>query len=139
MNNREQIPTQVIITQDKLVDLLLHAATREDIAKYAADSKADIARYTAENKADIAKCSGDILRLETNLKDAILELKRANDALESRIDRQFIKLSDALEASKSHNDRQFLKIDQRYSWIIGIVIATGITLAGMIAKGFHWF
>ncbi len=61
MNDKEQIPTQVVITQDKLVDLLLHAATREDIAKYAAESKADSLRV--ENS---------IPKVESSLRNAIL-------------------------------------------------------------------
>lgn len=40
-NNQTGAPMQLTITQDKLVDLLLHAATREDIARLEAkiDSK----------------------------------------------------------------------------------------------------
>ncbi len=129
MNDNGERPTQVVITQDKLVDLLLHVATREDIAKYAADSKADMEKYAAESKADN-------LRVETNLKDAILELKRANDTLESKMDNKF-------ESLESRMGREFQKIDSRYNWIIGIILGTGFTIlfsvVGMLAKGFHWF
>ncbi|MBX9865761.1 MAG: hypothetical protein K2Y14_02520 [Burkholderiales bacterium] len=38
-NNQTGAPMQLTITQDKLVDLLLHAATREDIARL--DAKID--------------------------------------------------------------------------------------------------
>lgn len=38
-NNQTEVPMQLTITQDKLVDLLLHAATREDIARL--DAKID--------------------------------------------------------------------------------------------------
>ncbi|MDQ5920979.1 MAG: hypothetical protein QG673_1035, partial [Pseudomonadota bacterium] len=91
---------------------------KEDIIRVETSLKGEIAKYAAESKADV-------VRVETSLKSAILELKTAGEILESRM------------------DRQFLKIDQRYNWIISIIVGTGFTilfsLAGMIAKGFHWF
>ena len=104
-----ETPTQVVITQDKLVDLLLHAATREDIAKLAADTKSDMAKFAADTKSDIAKVAAD------NRVDNAATLK-------------------ALESFEARIDRQFQKIDHRYNWIIATVLACTIGLAGLMLK-----
>lgn len=39
-----------------------------------------------------------------------------------------------MHAMEGRIDRQFLKIDNRYNWIIGLVLASGFTLAGMMLK-----
>ena len=125
MSENKKDDVKLEITQDKLVDLLLHAATREDIALLRQETKEDNNKLInqmdvlrQETKADNAllrqetKAENTLLRQE--FKEAFLELKRSNDALETRM------------------DRQFLKIDQRYNWIIGVVIGTGVTVIGVI-------
>ena len=86
---------------------MLHAATREDIAKYAADSKTDIAKVATDNKADNAATI------------------KALENFENRIDRQF-------QTAHDYNDKQFQKIDHRYNWIIGVTLGTGVTIAGLM-------
>lgn len=71
MNNKEQPPTQVVITQEKLVDLLLHAATREDIAKYAAENKANIAELRQEMKSDTLRLETRVSGVEASLRQEI--------------------------------------------------------------------
>lgn len=122
MNDKEQIPTQVVITQDKLVDLLMHSATREDIAKL--DSKIDSSIDKLDSKIDISidkldsKIDSSMAKLDSKIDsrfDALItEFKRANEVLEARI------------------DRQFQKIDHRYNWIIGVTIGTGIAVSGLM-------
>ena len=63
-------PIKLEITQDKLVDLLLHAATREDIQAFARASKEDYAK----------------------LENQIGKLERSMEAMEARMDRQFHKI-----------------------------------------------
>lgn len=50
MTSHNKDPLQIVITQDKLVDILLHAATREDIAKL--DAKIDNVKSDLEAKMD---------------------------------------------------------------------------------------
>jgi hypothetical protein len=64
--------------------------------------------------------------------DRIMEKHEARfdakfNSMEARFDAKF----DSMEA---RFDRQFLKIDHRYNWIIGVVIAASISLAGLMIK-----
>ena len=74
-------------------------------------------------------------------REDINKLANDNQQLRNDISREvregFIEVKKSIETVENRIDRQFLKIDQRYNWIISIVIATGLTLAGMIVKGFH--
>jgi hypothetical protein len=62
------------ITQDKLVDLLLHAATREDIQAFAKASKEDYAK------------------LDQKIDSGIARVERSMEAMEARMDRRFHKI-----------------------------------------------
>lgn len=71
MNNDDKKDVEIKITQDKLVDLLLHAATREDIAKL--DNKIDALE---------AKINSSMVALESRL------TANANNS-EARVNSQF--------------------------------------------------
>ena len=100
----EQI--KIEITQDKLVDILMHSATREDIAKL--DDK-------IENKID----------------SVITEFKRSNEVMEARILAEF---RNAITDLNNRSGREFQKIDHRYNWIIATIVGCSIGLAGLIFK-----
>ena len=61
-NNQTGAPMQLTITQDKLVDLLLQAATREDIARL--DAKID-SKFT-ELDSKISNCQAPIISTNRN-------------------------------------------------------------------------
>lgn len=119
-NNNKADPLKIEITQDKLVDLLLHAATREDLAKL--DTKFD-------HKFDA---------LDTKLNALETKFDNKIDALETKFDSKFnsleTKLDSKIDAFESRVDRQFLKIDQRYNWIIGVTLTTGVGIIGLLIK-----
>jgi uncharacterized phage infection (PIP) family protein YhgE len=68
----------VTITQDKLVDILMHAATREDMASFKAEMKEDISNLRDKMDKDIATLNGRIDKLDSRI-----------DKLDSRIDSNF--------------------------------------------------
>lgn len=81
MNQNEQ-QIKIEITQDKLVDLLLHAATREDIAKQ--DIKIDAVKADLYNKIDTVE-----VKLNNKI-DAVEErLNNKIDNFEVRVNTQF--------------------------------------------------
>lgn len=100
---------EIKITQDKLVDLLLHAATREDIGILRQEMKEETASLRQEIKSESAK-------LNQKIEESVHLLRQDSSAFESRI------------------DRQIQKIDSRYNWIIGTIIAAVIGLASLIIK-----
>lgn len=91
------------------MDYILHAATRDGIARYSAESKAYNIRIENSLKDDIVK-------LESRFDSTISEFKRSNEAIEARI------------------DKQFQKIDHRFNWMIGTMFAIGVGLTGLIIK-----
>jgi len=68
------------ITQDKLVDLLMHAATREDIAATKKELKEDIAATRKELREEI-------LGVKNELKEEINKLNLRMDKSDSKNDR----------------------------------------------------
>lgn len=80
MQNSNQPITKIEITQDKLVDILLHAATREDLANLAKESKGNFEQQRAEAKAEFEK-----MRSETKAEFDKLDFRI--DKLDSRIDK----------------------------------------------------
>ncbi len=81
MNENIREPIQIKITQDKIVDLLLHAATREDIAKLAVDNenlrndfKMDMYNLQTATREDIAKLANDNQVMRNDFKTAMLNI-----------------------------------------------------------------
>lgn len=71
-------PVKLEITQDKLVDLLMHAATREDIAT-----------LRQEVKEDIAKLDDKIEKLEAKMDAKFDKVDDKIDKLDDKIDKKF--------------------------------------------------
>lgn len=95
MENDSQTKTRIEITQDKLVDILLHAATREDLATLAADTKAGFAMLATSTKADFAKVDTKFDKLEAKLDklDAKIEaVATENRAATSELSKKIDKL-----------------------------------------------
>lgn len=103
-NNQTGDPMQLTITQDKLVDLLLHAATREDIARL--DAKID-SKFT---ELDLK-----ITHLDTKIDKVESKLISKIDSLDSKFESRFEKIDakfDKLEA----------KIDKITWFILGAIL-----------------
>ncbi len=71
-------PVKLEITQDKLVDLLMHAATREDIAT-----------LRQEVKEDIAKLDARIDKLDDKIEKLEAKMDAKFDKVDAKMDRQF--------------------------------------------------
>ena len=63
-----------------------------------------------------------------------LGIDRIMDRHEANINRKFESVRMEMHSMEARIDRQFLKIDHRYNWIIGLVLASSFTLAGMMIK-----
>ena len=87
------------ITQDKLVDILQHAATRQDIADLRVETNANITGVKAELKAEIGK-------LESHMDSNKAELKAEISKVENKI-----------EAAVN-------KSDSNFKWTMGVLIVT---------------
>ena len=106
------------IGEDKVIDLLLHAATREDIAELRnvdiarLDNKIDSVR--ADLKQDIVRLDQKIDRVEDTLRGDIHKLDNRIDKLDNRID----------------------KLDNRIGALTKWVVGGMITLMGGMVAGF---
>lgn len=103
-------PVKLEITQDKLVDLLLHAATREDIARL--DAKID----HLDQKIDF-----NYAKLDQKIDASLVEFKRSMETMEARMDR-----------AEARMDRKFFAA-------MSITIASSIAIIGILLRGFHMF
>lgn len=103
-------PVKLEITQDKLVDLLLHAATREDIARL--DAKID----HLDQKIDF-----NYAKLDQKIDASLVEFKRSIETMEARMDR-----------AEARMDRKFFAA-------MSITIASSIAIIGILLRGFHMF
>jgi hypothetical protein len=63
-----------------------------------------------------------------------ITIDRIMEKHEARFDARFDAFRSEMQSMEARFDRQFLKIDHRYNWIIGVVIAASISLAGLIIK-----
>jgi hypothetical protein len=88
-NNNE---FKLTITQDKLVDILLHAATREDIAKL--DAKIDSLETKIDAKIDSleAKMDSKINNLDVKMDAIRSELESKINSLDIKMDSKFDKI-----------------------------------------------
>lgn len=110
-------PVKLEITQDKLVDLLMHAATREDIAA---------------------------LRQETTAKfDKIDQRFEKVDQRFEKVDQRFDKLDQKIdlkmEAMEARMDRAEARMDRKFFAAMSITIASAIAIIGILLRGFHMF
>lgn len=55
------------ITQDKIIDLVLHAATRDDVTALAKETREDVARLYTKIDALAKTIQDDIARLNTKI------------------------------------------------------------------------
>jgi predicted nucleic acid-binding Zn-ribbon protein len=111
MHEYEEKPTQVVITQEQLVDLLMNLARREDIARL--DKKID----DLETRMD--RQFQNVDRQFQNIDRQFQNIDRQFQ----NVDRKFLSI-----------DQQFQKIDSRFTWIITTVITCAIGLAGLILQ-----
>ena len=90
-------PMKLEITQDKLVDILMHAATREDIANLSNKTDAQISK----------------------LEDKIDKLDSRIDKLDAKIDIQTARLEDKVDTQVERLDK---KIDSIYRLLIASIL-----------------
>ena len=111
MNDDDKKDVEIKITQDKLVDLLLHAATREDIAKL--DNKIDAleARITNSMDALEAKINNSMVTLEARITNSM-------DALEVRL------------TTNANNSEA--RVNSQFKWILGTTLGVGVSLIGVM-------
>ena len=69
-----QNEVNVTITQDKLVDILMHAATREDISNLRDKMDKDISSLRSEVKSDIDSVRAEIKDVRSEVKDLRKEM-----------------------------------------------------------------
>ena len=98
MNKDHASPMKLEITQDKLVDILMHAATREDIAKL--DTKVDT---------------------QANRLDAKIE------SLDAKIDAQANRLDAKIDAQANRLDAKIEQLGARLNGMTRLII-TGILI-----------
>ena len=104
------------ITQDKLVDILMHAATREDIAKL--DTKVD----TQANRLDAKIESLDAkIDAQANRLDAKIE------SLDAKIDAQANRLDAKIDAQANRLDAKIEQLGARLNGMTRLII-TGILI-----------
>ncbi len=109
--NRNEQQIKIEITQDKLVDLLLHAATRDDIAKQ--DVKIDAVKTGLYNKIDQVeeKLSNKIDSVEVKLNNKI-------DEVEDRLNNKL----DSFE----------VRVNSQFRWVLSTTLGVGVTLIGVM-------
>ena len=104
MNEGKDNNMKLEITQDKLVDLLMHSATRQDIAELRTEMQSD----KNELKSEITQTNNRIDTLRTELKSDIAEVKNElkSDIAEVRNELKIV-------ADKG---------DSNFKWTVGILI-----------------
>lgn len=131
MNDATQ-PTQVVITQDKLVDLLMHAATREDIAALRQETNTKFEKIELSIERLDQKIDSNYVKLDQKIDSSIAKI-------DQKLDSSLAEFKRSMEAMEARMDRQFHKMDGRNNWIIGTVLACFITLTGLMGHWLHAF
>ncbi len=109
---------KIEITQAKILDCLMHGATREDIAELRAETNTNLGELRREIKTDIARLDD---KIDTKAsKNDIQELKQE---LKSDITR----LDNKMEALRKDNSKYF-------RWIVGLMFGSFVGIALMILK-----
>gem|GEM_PF-5892611 len=159
--NQSTGAVEIKITQDKLVDLLLHAATREDIASLRQkmedngvalqhEMKADAVTLRQETKADVASLRQEIkentivlqqkieenttiLRQEMKENTTILrqEMKENTTGLQQEMAAARQDIKDAVFEFKNSNNAFEARVNSHFRWVIGTVIAATLTIIGV--------
>lgn len=115
MKNSNENELKLTITQDKLVDLLMHAATRDDIAKLDAKSE------KLEDKMD---ARFDKVDARFDKMDArFIELENKMDTRFDKMDVRFIGLENKMDARITRLETKVDKI------VWGIVVAILVPIA----------
>ena len=111
MVNKTENYQKITINQDKLIDILMHAATREDINKL--DGKID--KLQATIREDMNKLDGKIDRVHTVLSADINKLETKVDGMLEKVD---------FEKFEVRTNDRFDKLEAKQDKIFwGIVIA----------------
>jgi hypothetical protein len=126
MKNSNENELKLTITQDKLVDILMHAATRDDIAKLDAKSE----RLEDKMDARFDKIDARFIALEDKMDarfdkiDArFIELENKTDARFDKVDARFIGLENKMDA-------RFTRLETKVDKIVwGIVVAILVPIA----------
>ena len=71
-------PVKLEITQDKLVDMLMHAATREDISALRAEVKEDITALRSEMRAEFKDVRGEMKDIRGEIKELRADMLKSN-------------------------------------------------------------
>lgn len=124
-NHNSERVVEIKITQDKLVDILMHAATRDDIARL--DSKINELDKKIDSK--FSELDNKIDKLDTKFDSKFNELDRKFDSKFNELDRKFDFKINELDK----------KIDSKFTLLITFYGVGFMTLLGVMAKGFHWF
>ncbi|MBP9741957.1 MAG: hypothetical protein KBD37_01215 [Burkholderiales bacterium] len=116
MENAKQTysPVKIEITQDKLVDLLLHAATREDIAKL--DDKLDSSIAALNTRMD--KLDSSTAALNTRMDKLEIQM----DKLEMQVGKLEVQVDKLDSKVDKLYDRLDSKIDKLYLLVIGSIL-----------------
>jgi DNA-binding protein H-NS len=133
-------PMELKITGDKLVDFMMHAATREDIAASKKELKEDIAAVRTELKEEIAA-------VKTELKEEIAavktELKEDIAAVKTELKEEILQVNHKISNLELTTAKLDTKIERYRYDSLKFTIWTGVgvvaALGSMMAKGFHWF
>ena len=104
MNDGNDNNMKLEITQDKLVDLLMHSATRQDIAELRNEMQSD----KNELKSEIAQTNNRIDTLRTELKSDIAEVKSSIVEVKNELKSEMKIVAD--------------KGDSNFKWTVGILI-----------------
>ena len=148
--NQSTGAVEIKITQDKLVDLLLHAATREDIASLRQkmedngvalqhEMKADAVTLRQETKADVASLRQEIKentivlqqKIEENTTILRQEMKENTTGLQQEMAAARQDIKDAVFEFKNSNNAFEARVNSHFRWVIGTVIAATLTIIGV--------
>lgn len=79
------------ITQEKVIDILMHAANRQDFAEFKRDMSQDMVEFKKEIKSDISEFKqevrADIAQFKSDVNTRIDKLDGRIDKLDGRIDK----------------------------------------------------
>ncbi|WP_440617780.1 hypothetical protein [Cysteiniphilum sp. 6C5] len=78
------------ITQEKVIDILMHAANRQDFAEFKRDMSQDMVEFKKEIKSDIAQFKNDVNTRIDKLDGRIDKLDGRIDKLSTRVDRSLL-------------------------------------------------
>jgi len=110
------IPFQLTLTQDKLIDLLMHAATREDIAQL--DNKIDSKSDQFENKFT------QIDNRFTHIENRFTQIENRFTQLENKLIQLDNKLDTKFEIARKETREGLLRLDAKYTHLMFFMVAS---------------